>query len=99
MDEYKKPYLILWGGCTEALEALEHQNYGQAGSFSSRPSRRRRKPTSGKNKRARRVGGRFFTQKAASPWAGRLNMFRRSDPEIRSTCARRRWPDPHQRRW
>ena len=30
MDEYKKPYLILWGGCTEALEALEHQNYGQA---------------------------------------------------------------------
>ena len=30
MDEYKKPYLILWNGVTDAIEALEKQNYGYA---------------------------------------------------------------------
>ena len=30
MDEYKKPYLCLWKGMSDALEALEGRNYGMA---------------------------------------------------------------------
>ena len=30
MDEYKKPYLILFNGCEAAIQAMEKQNYGQA---------------------------------------------------------------------
>ena len=30
MDEYKKPYLTLFNSVTDALEALERQNYGTA---------------------------------------------------------------------
>ena len=30
MDENKMPYLILWNGCTEAMKALEKQNFGKA---------------------------------------------------------------------
>ena len=30
MDEYKKPYLILWGGIDDALKAMEQCNYGLA---------------------------------------------------------------------
>ncbi len=30
MDEYKKLYLILWNGFTDALEMIERQNYGCA---------------------------------------------------------------------
>ena len=30
MDEYKMPYIILWNGCTEAIKALEKQNFGEA---------------------------------------------------------------------
>ena len=30
MDEYKKPYLLLFHGCEAAIRALEKQNYGQA---------------------------------------------------------------------
>ena len=26
MDEYKKPYLILWNGVTDAIEMLEKEN-------------------------------------------------------------------------
>ena len=30
MEEYKQPYLCLWAGITEALAALEKENYGMA---------------------------------------------------------------------
>lgn len=30
MDQYKKPYLILWGGISDALKAIERCNYGLA---------------------------------------------------------------------
>lgn len=30
MEEYKKPYLILWTSCTAAVSALERQNFGLA---------------------------------------------------------------------
>ena len=30
MDEYKQPYLILWGAMDKAVEAIAAQNYGQA---------------------------------------------------------------------
>ncbi len=30
MDEYKQPYLILWGAMDEAVKAISAQNYGQA---------------------------------------------------------------------
>ena len=30
MEEYKKPYLILWTSCTAAVSALEQQNFGLA---------------------------------------------------------------------
>ena len=30
MDEYKKPYLILWHGMEDALSAIAGQNYGLA---------------------------------------------------------------------
>ena len=30
MDEYKKPYLILWSGIDDALKELEQCNYGVA---------------------------------------------------------------------
>ena len=30
MDEYKEPYLILWGAIDEAIKAIAEQNYGQA---------------------------------------------------------------------
>lgn len=30
MDEYKRPYLRLWAGISEALSALEKRNYGMA---------------------------------------------------------------------
>lgn len=30
MEEYKQPNLCLWAGITEALTALEKQNYGMA---------------------------------------------------------------------
>lgn len=30
MEEYKKPYLILWTSCTAAISALERQNFGLA---------------------------------------------------------------------
>ena len=30
MDEYKKPYLTLFNSVTDALEALERQDYGTA---------------------------------------------------------------------
>ena len=33
MDEYKRPYLILWGGVTEALGALERSDSAAAQSL------------------------------------------------------------------
>ena len=30
MEEYKKPYFILWHGIDRALEEMEKQNYGNA---------------------------------------------------------------------
>ena len=30
MEDYKKPYLILWTSCTAAVSALERQNFGLA---------------------------------------------------------------------
>ena len=30
MEDYKKPYLILWSSCTAAVSALERQNFGLA---------------------------------------------------------------------
>ena len=30
MEEYQQPYLRLWAGITEALDALEQRNYGLA---------------------------------------------------------------------
>lgn len=30
MDDYKKPYFILWGGINEAIEAIREQNFGVA---------------------------------------------------------------------
>ena len=30
VEEYKKPYWILFRACEDALKALEAQNYGQA---------------------------------------------------------------------
>lgn len=30
MEEYKQPYFCLWAGITEALAALEKENYGMA---------------------------------------------------------------------
>ena len=30
MDEYKKPYLILFGKLADAIEAIEKCNFGQA---------------------------------------------------------------------
>ena len=30
MSEYQKPYLILWGAITRALEEMKRQNYGRA---------------------------------------------------------------------
>ena len=30
MDEYKMPCIILWNGCTEAIKALEKQNFREA---------------------------------------------------------------------
>lgn len=30
MDEYKRPYTILWNGITYAIEAIEFMNYGTA---------------------------------------------------------------------
>ena len=30
MDEYKKPYFLLWSGITDALEAIRSRNYGRA---------------------------------------------------------------------
>ena len=31
MNEYKKPYYILFNACTDALAALEEQDFGRAG--------------------------------------------------------------------
>ena len=31
MDEYKKPYLILWRGIENAIAAIRNQNFGLAG--------------------------------------------------------------------
>ena len=30
MDEYKQPYLCLWRGVTDAVKAIEEQNFGEA---------------------------------------------------------------------
>ena len=30
MEDYKKPYLILWTSCTAAVSALDRQNFGLA---------------------------------------------------------------------
>ena len=30
MSEYRKPYLILWAGITDARAAMENRNYGFA---------------------------------------------------------------------
>ena len=30
MSEYRKPYLILWAGITDARAAMENRNYGIA---------------------------------------------------------------------
>lgn len=39
MDEYQKPYFILWNGCTEAIEALGKQNFGEAADILCRAQR------------------------------------------------------------
>jgi hypothetical protein len=30
MDEYRRPYLVLWSACSDALEALSLENYDRA---------------------------------------------------------------------
>lgn len=45
MNEYKKPYYILFNACTDALAALEEQDFGRAGGCCAGPRPMRRRPS------------------------------------------------------